>query len=524
VLFGGSDYASGRPLDDTWEYDGETWRLRALLNPPPESEGHSMAFDSARGVTVLLLEGDTYEYDGVDWAFRLDSNLPATCGSYDMPLAYDDFRGLVLAFGCAALGEEPDTWEYDGTTWTPHRPVPSPGERVTPGLAFDPVRGRAIVFGGGDGHSIRFRDLWEYDGVTWKEILPAFLGPARDYAGLVFDTWRRQLVTFGGQPFSQDTWIFEYVSNFPEEVCGDGQDNDGDLLSDCEDLDCRGRPCDHLGRFCEAGACTCPGPAVESSCTNRIDDDCDGLTDCEDPDCQGGTETSCGDGMDNDCDGLTDCEDPDCDGAACANGVCSGGGCCFGNDGVYQGCVHSGGFEDILSTGTRVLNSDDDYARVTLPFTFNLYGRDLTEVTLQTNGGITEAHAYLQGGSWVLPAPVAGSQGLLAVFWTDIMTGPHTDFGVYHETRGTPGSRRFIVQWKATYNFKYEEPGIFQAVLYEGSNTIEFRYHDLYFGNYADFGAESSVGIQSGSAGPFIMFSYKTPSLRDGMTLRFTRL
>ncbi len=54
------------------------------------------------------------------------------------------------------------------------------------------------------------------------------------------------------------------------EQCGDGKDNDGDGLLDCEDDDCIGN-----------AACT------ETSCDNETDDDGDGFVDCADADCWG---------------------------------------------------------------------------------------------------------------------------------------------------------------------------------------------------------------------------------------------
>src|SRR5262245_30251395 len=51
VLFGGWN---GREADgETWEWDGNTWTLRATTGPSPRTE-HAMAYDSARGVTVLF--------------------------------------------------------------------------------------------------------------------------------------------------------------------------------------------------------------------------------------------------------------------------------------------------------------------------------------------------------------------------------------------------------------------------------------------------------------------------------------
>lgn len=53
-------------------------------------------------------------------------------------------------------------------------------------------------------------------------------------------------------------------------------------------------------------------------CDNGQDDDEDGFTDCEDNDCIEIRECDCSDGQDNDMDGFTDCEDNDCQGdSAC---------------------------------------------------------------------------------------------------------------------------------------------------------------------------------------------------------------
>lgn len=60
----------------------------------------------------------------------------------------------------------------------------------------------------------------------------------------------------------------------PETRCGDGVDNDGDGLIDCEDGDCATTP-------------ECP----EVDCEDGVDNDGDGLTDCEDDDCE--RETPC---------------------------------------------------------------------------------------------------------------------------------------------------------------------------------------------------------------------------------------
>jgi len=71
--------------------------------------------------------------------------------------------------------------------------------------------------------------------------------------------------------------------------CGDATCDEGEDCSNCA-LDCGG------------------GLEV---CGNGADDDCDLLVDCADPDCIGGTEV-CGNGQDDDCNGQIDCDDSVC--------------------------------------------------------------------------------------------------------------------------------------------------------------------------------------------------------------------
>jgi hypothetical protein len=117
-----------------------------------------------------------------------------------------------------------------------------------------------------------------------------------------------------------------------ETACNDGEDNDQDGQTDCQDSDCLDAPaCSGEAEICDnridddqdgqtdcqdsdcAAHAVCVGDEV---CDNDIDDDGDGLTDCADPGCAGDAaclpETVCDDTIDGDGDGLTDCADPDC--------------------------------------------------------------------------------------------------------------------------------------------------------------------------------------------------------------------
>lgn len=135
----------------------------------------------------------------------------------------------------------------------------------------------------------------------------------------------------------------------PETICDDGKDNDGDVVFDCGDADCKG-----------TAACTPDGEPenTEGRCGDWLDNDSDGYTDCDDVDCNGTTicqgswdrpaasgitagtgnagvgassspetfdeaiaedvgggerdNVTCSDGIDNDNDGQVDCDDYGC--------------------------------------------------------------------------------------------------------------------------------------------------------------------------------------------------------------------
>ncbi|RMG19718.1 MAG: hypothetical protein D6729_04585 [Deltaproteobacteria bacterium] len=157
-----------------------------------------------------------------------------------------------------------------------------------------------------------------------------------------------------GQPLSngalcQNGARYCPAGELSEATCSDAVDNDCDGQIDCDDGDCDGLACSPFGAVCTAGTCQCPGTGVEGDtiddCYDGTDNDCDGLTDGDDSDCIGrpcdaqgnrwsddgmgsitcgcfkdqDSETNCGDGFDNDCDGARDCQDTDCQGITCTD-------------------------------------------------------------------------------------------------------------------------------------------------------------------------------------------------------------
>jgi hypothetical protein len=203
VMFGGVDVGS---LGDTWEWDGTsgTWTQHEGVGGGPEArEGHTMAYDSARGRVVLFgghgmfanYLDDTWEWDGASasWTERTPTTSNPSARQ-DCGMAYEsNRRGVVLFGGKGGGGNYQDTWEWDGEagSWTelaPQGPIPS--ARSGHVLASN-GNGSVLLFGGeGSG------DLWEWDGGmrTWTQV-PTGTGPgARTHHGMVFDSGRLKYV------------------------------------------------------------------------------------------------------------------------------------------------------------------------------------------------------------------------------------------------------------------------------------------------------------------------------------------
>jgi hypothetical protein len=115
----------------------------------------------------------------------------------------------------------------------------------------------------------------------------------------------------------------------------------------------------------------------------------------------------------------------------------------------------------------------------------------------------------------------------IAPLWDDWVT---LDFvgadAVYYQTRGTPGSREFVVQWNRVDHLGvFADEVTFQAVLFEGTNDILFLYPDVITGNNnTNKGASATVGIKDvngHSNGRYLQWSYNTPVLYDGEAILF---
>ena len=266
VMFGGGAADPQKPLDDTWLWNGSAWaQAHPAHRPEATGFGFQMAFDSARGVLVLLDDSGTYTWDGHDWTKHLGGGTGVGEGG----VAYDPSRRVVMTQG------NDGTWAWDGTTWSLFARAAAPLARSQGPIAWDVANSSMVLFGGGPGgwgvtspytgtwvlpqsestwsvahptsepharylnilfYSARlhrvinyggldphdtfpgqgnFDDLWAWDGANWSQLSSSRGPSSRIQVSGAYDTQREELVLFGGDPTgttygaSDETWSWD---------------------------------------------------------------------------------------------------------------------------------------------------------------------------------------------------------------------------------------------------------------------------------------------------------------------------
>jgi hypothetical protein len=207
VLFGGR-FNPSTPLNDTWEWDGNTWTSVTPAGlSPSEQDAAPMAYDAVRAA-VMYFNGSPWEWDGGAWTLLTSAGTGPTSGG---AMACDTARGRIVLFDQTVMAR---TYEWDGTTWNQVTVVgTSPSARIA-SMAYDSARGRTALFGGqkvaASGPLTLYQDTWEWDGAAWRDTTPSGPKPvARRFHAMAYDSAHEQLVLFGGMSTAKlaDTWI-----------------------------------------------------------------------------------------------------------------------------------------------------------------------------------------------------------------------------------------------------------------------------------------------------------------------------
>ena len=218
VLVGGPS-PTGRPLE-TWTWDGATWTKRSVL-PIPTQNLVGIAALPALGQLMLVtspstagggpMRDDTWTWDGSSW--RLDQPAKALPVEGSTPvLVSDPAHRRVVAVFTGTANSRSETWMWNGSTWLQLAANEvAPFDPITATMAADPRTGDILMYnGGGD---VRVGSTWALRGAKWAEVDGVSPAVDTDYHGawLLTDAHIGRVMMIGnaGRPNALNVlWVF----------------------------------------------------------------------------------------------------------------------------------------------------------------------------------------------------------------------------------------------------------------------------------------------------------------------------
>jgi len=231
IMYGGGSST------DTWSFNCETqtWTQVVTTINPGAHWSHAMAYDPGENVVILFggfsgegMEGDvTWQFDCSTRQWTELNPLTTPLARYGHVMIYDDsVNSILLSCGNTAYqGHQDDTWSFDvaSNTWTELSTSGNPGALKWPGMAYDSINQRGILFGG------QVRDdpvdetmIFDAQSETWTNANPASVPTSRITPAMSFDVSGEVVVLFGGMgpDYGQlgDTWCYSYEDNVWTEM------------------------------------------------------------------------------------------------------------------------------------------------------------------------------------------------------------------------------------------------------------------------------------------------------------------
>ncbi len=225
VLFGGLRLLNEFEFaNDTWEWDGATWREATPTRRPPARSNAKMVYDVERQKVVLFggtpvinpvneSFDDVWEWDGAEWTEVSETVRPQGRNNHSM--IYDHAQKEIIVFGGETSGVISNSmWRWNQEGWIELTAL-RPSERSVDAYAFDPVPQRTVLHGGRISNVATDNTTWEWDGTNWTEHIPQILSPSRRQARMAYNANRGRVMLFGGrtnQQFFSDLWEWDGVN------------------------------------------------------------------------------------------------------------------------------------------------------------------------------------------------------------------------------------------------------------------------------------------------------------------------
>ncbi len=223
VMMYGGRLAPGQLVDDTWAWDGKTWRqLDTGTGNPPPVDGAVMAWDDRLASMVLVVPGssvdspqpETWTWTGTDWTRRPHGDIPPNISLG--ALAFDRVSNSLLGVGDryeTATSSSVVMLRWDGSVWREFSTSHSPPSLVA-GVGSDPISDRLLLVCDPLDNQSSSDEVWTWTGFDWQ-LLGLFSG-ALQSGGVVTDPESGRMLMFGnavqsaqGLPQPVHVWAWE---------------------------------------------------------------------------------------------------------------------------------------------------------------------------------------------------------------------------------------------------------------------------------------------------------------------------
>jgi hypothetical protein len=175
VLFVGTRFVSSgfpTPVSETYLWDGFSWSPRQTPVIPWPVVNPAMAFDPVANRIVLATSGSPagafYEWTGSNWQQRLPAGAPMTLGA----MATDTAHQQIVMFDGVMNAQPNHTWSLANGTLQQVSTAIEPARRFGAAMAYDPIRGKFVMFGGTNNWNAQVNQLFTL-GDTWEFELGA---------------------------------------------------------------------------------------------------------------------------------------------------------------------------------------------------------------------------------------------------------------------------------------------------------------------------------------------------------------
>ena len=150
---------------------------------------------------------------------------------------------------------------------------------------------------------------------------------------------------------------------------------------------------------------------------------------------------------------------------------------------------------NIQNTGTALnLNDDAVSSMQNLGFDFTYYGNTYSQARVAMNGFVTfnpNFNVYNQRNYLSEVIPASGFDFTVFALWSDFIDKNNNNGSPYVGTYGDTGSKYWVAGWYNVNEYYNNNLSSFEAILYETTNVIEFRYDKINVSNH-----DITIGLQ----------------------------